>query len=98
MLLLDFKRTLSPPGGSLENYTCAHKRVCHGLVHQRAYKQHVLECLARYRVEKMPYLIPPKHYPSGHEKVCVRSSFPSFLSLFVLRLSHSVRPACVLRW
>ncbi|XP_053173312.1 integrin alpha-5 [Scomber japonicus] len=36
---------------------------------ERAYKQHVLECLARYRVEKMPYAILPKHSPSGHKKV-----------------------------
>uniref|UniRef100_A0A665W0W2 Integrin, alpha 5 (fibronectin receptor, alpha polypeptide) n=1 Tax=Echeneis naucrates TaxID=173247 RepID=A0A665W0W2_ECHNA len=36
---------------------------------QRAYKQYVLECLARYSVEKMPYAILPKHAPSGHKKV-----------------------------
>lgn len=36
---------------------------------QRAYKQHVLECLARYSVKKMPYAILPKHSPSGHKKV-----------------------------
>uniref|UniRef100_A0A673CM08 Integrin, alpha 5 (fibronectin receptor, alpha polypeptide) n=1 Tax=Sphaeramia orbicularis TaxID=375764 RepID=A0A673CM08_9TELE len=36
---------------------------------ERAYKQYVLECLARYSVEKMPYAILPKHYPSGHKKV-----------------------------
>ncbi|XP_047436736.1 integrin alpha-5 [Mugil cephalus] len=36
---------------------------------ERAYKQYVLECLARYRVNKMPYAIPPKLYPSGHKKV-----------------------------
>uniref|UniRef100_A0A8D0A3U0 Integrin, alpha 5 (fibronectin receptor, alpha polypeptide) n=1 Tax=Sander lucioperca TaxID=283035 RepID=A0A8D0A3U0_SANLU len=36
---------------------------------QRAYKQYVLECLARYSVEKMPYAILPKHAPSGHKQV-----------------------------
>uniref|UniRef100_A0AAV2LZC2 Integrin alpha-2 domain-containing protein n=1 Tax=Knipowitschia caucasica TaxID=637954 RepID=A0AAV2LZC2_KNICA len=36
---------------------------------ERAYKQYVLECLARYSVEKMPYAILPKHAPSGHKKV-----------------------------
>ncbi|XP_003963564.2 integrin alpha-5 [Takifugu rubripes] len=36
---------------------------------ERAYKQYVLECLAGYSVRKMPYLILPKYYPSGEEKV-----------------------------
>ncbi|XP_077431955.1 integrin alpha-5 [Vanacampus margaritifer] len=36
---------------------------------ERAYKQYVLECLARYSVKTMPYAIPPKHVPSGHKKV-----------------------------
>lgn len=36
---------------------------------ERAYKQYVLECLAHYSVEKMPYAILPKHAPSGHKKV-----------------------------
>lgn len=36
---------------------------------ERAYKQYVLECLARYSVEKMPYAILPRHVPSGHKKV-----------------------------
>uniref|UniRef100_A0A8D0AEE1 Integrin, alpha 5 (fibronectin receptor, alpha polypeptide) n=1 Tax=Sander lucioperca TaxID=283035 RepID=A0A8D0AEE1_SANLU len=36
---------------------------------ERAYKQYVLECLARYSVEKMPYAILPKHAPSGHKQV-----------------------------
>lgn len=36
---------------------------------ERAYKQYVLECLAQYSVEKMPYAILPKHAPSGHKKV-----------------------------
>uniref|UniRef100_A0A3Q3JSG5 Uncharacterized protein n=1 Tax=Monopterus albus TaxID=43700 RepID=A0A3Q3JSG5_MONAL len=36
---------------------------------ERAYKHYVLECLARYSVEKMPYAILPKHTPSGHRKV-----------------------------
>uniref|UniRef100_A0A673CI09 Integrin, alpha 5 (fibronectin receptor, alpha polypeptide) n=1 Tax=Sphaeramia orbicularis TaxID=375764 RepID=A0A673CI09_9TELE len=41
------------------------------ILSQIAYKQYVLECLARYSVEKMPYAILPKHYPSGHKKVFV---------------------------
>uniref|UniRef100_A0A3Q3X3U8 Uncharacterized protein n=1 Tax=Mola mola TaxID=94237 RepID=A0A3Q3X3U8_MOLML len=36
---------------------------------KRAYKQYVLECLARFSVNKMPYLILPKHSPSGYKKV-----------------------------
>ncbi|XP_037101975.1 integrin alpha-5 [Syngnathus acus] len=36
---------------------------------ERAYKQYVLECLARYSVKTMPYAILPKHVPSGHKKV-----------------------------
>ncbi|XP_018536647.1 integrin alpha-5 [Lates calcarifer] len=36
---------------------------------ERSYKPYVLECLARYSVEKMPYAILPKHAPSGHKKV-----------------------------
>ncbi|XP_029282333.1 integrin alpha-5 [Cottoperca gobio] len=36
---------------------------------ERVYKHYVLECLARYSVEKMPYAILPRHAPSGHKKV-----------------------------
>uniref|UniRef100_A0A7N6BP35 Integrin, alpha 5 (fibronectin receptor, alpha polypeptide) n=1 Tax=Anabas testudineus TaxID=64144 RepID=A0A7N6BP35_ANATE len=36
---------------------------------QNAYKQYLLECLARYSVNKMPYAILPKYAPSGHKKV-----------------------------
>uniref|UniRef100_A0AAX7VVZ9 Integrin alpha-2 domain-containing protein n=1 Tax=Astatotilapia calliptera TaxID=8154 RepID=A0AAX7VVZ9_ASTCA len=36
---------------------------------ERAYKQYVLECLAEYRVKKMPYAIQPKLFPSGNKKV-----------------------------
>uniref|UniRef100_A0A8C3G874 Integrin, alpha 5 (fibronectin receptor, alpha polypeptide) n=1 Tax=Cyclopterus lumpus TaxID=8103 RepID=A0A8C3G874_CYCLU len=36
---------------------------------ERAYKHYVLECLARYSVEKMPYAILPRNAPSGHKKV-----------------------------
>lgn len=36
---------------------------------ERAYKQYVLECQASYSVRKMPYTIPPKHFPSGRKKV-----------------------------
>lgn len=46
---------------------------------QRAYKQYVLECLAEYRVKKMPYAIQPKLFPSGNKKV-----FNVFIKLFNL--------------
>ncbi|CAG6021847.1 unnamed protein product [Menidia menidia] len=36
---------------------------------ERAYKQYLLECLARYSVKKTPYAILPKIFPSGHKKV-----------------------------
>lgn len=36
---------------------------------ERQYKQYVLECVARFSVEKMPYAILPRHSPSGHKKV-----------------------------
>ncbi|XP_061695593.1 integrin alpha-5 isoform X1 [Syngnathoides biaculeatus] len=36
---------------------------------ERAYKQYVLECLAKYSVKTMPYAILPKHTPSGYKKV-----------------------------
>lgn len=36
---------------------------------ERSYKQYVLECLARYSVKTMPYIILPRIYPSGHKKV-----------------------------
>ncbi|KAJ3587098.1 hypothetical protein NHX12_013488 [Muraenolepis orangiensis] len=36
---------------------------------ERQYKHYVLECLARYSVQKMPYAILPKHYPSDYKKV-----------------------------
>lgn len=51
---------------------------------QRAYKQYVLECLAEYRVKKMPYAIQPKLFPSGNKKV-----FNVFIKLFnLLELVH----------
>ncbi|XP_051272173.1 integrin alpha-5 [Dicentrarchus labrax] len=36
---------------------------------ERAYKQYVLECSAHYKVDRMPYSIPPKFKPSGSKKV-----------------------------
>ncbi|XP_037347075.2 integrin alpha-5-like [Pungitius pungitius] len=36
---------------------------------ERAYKQYVLECSVHYKVERMPYSIPPKFKPSGSKKV-----------------------------
>lgn len=36
---------------------------------ERPHKQFNLECWARYKVEKMPYSIPPKFKPSGSKKV-----------------------------
>lgn len=51
---------------------------------QRAYKQYVLECLARYSVEKMPYAILPREYPSGHRKV-FKSLFFQWINWFYSR-------------
>ncbi|TDH14482.1 hypothetical protein EPR50_G00044530 [Perca flavescens] len=36
---------------------------------ERAYKQYVLECSIEYKVDRMPYSIPPKFKPSGSKKV-----------------------------
>ncbi|KAI3370475.1 hypothetical protein L3Q82_025239, partial [Scortum barcoo] len=36
---------------------------------ERAYKQYVLECSVQYKVNRMPYSIPPKSKPSGSKKV-----------------------------
>ncbi|XP_073324577.1 integrin alpha-5-like [Pagrus major] len=36
---------------------------------ERAYKQYVLECSVQYKVNRMPYSIPPKLKPSGSKKV-----------------------------
>ncbi|XP_017288924.1 integrin alpha-5 [Kryptolebias marmoratus] len=36
---------------------------------KRPYKQHILECLVHYEVNRMPYTIPPKSKPSGSTKV-----------------------------
>jgi len=38
---------------------------------QNTYKSFILECLASYKVEKMPYAILPKVTPSGAKKVNV---------------------------
>uniref|UniRef100_A0A8C5GIL2 Integrin alpha-5-like n=1 Tax=Gouania willdenowi TaxID=441366 RepID=A0A8C5GIL2_GOUWI len=35
----------------------------------RAYAQYILECSVHYKVDKMPYSIPPKFKPSGSKKV-----------------------------
>lgn len=51
-------------------------------IFQRAYKQYVLECLAQYSVEKMPYAILPKHAPSGHKKVFAIFIWPFVVSCF----------------
>ncbi|XP_070694235.1 integrin alpha-5-like [Pempheris klunzingeri] len=36
---------------------------------ERASKQYVLECSVQYKVDRMPYSIPPKFKPSGSKKV-----------------------------
>nr|XP_046240798.1 integrin alpha-5-like isoform X2 [Scatophagus argus] len=36
---------------------------------ERAYKQYVLECSIQFKVDRMPYSIPPKFKPSGSKKV-----------------------------
>lgn len=36
---------------------------------ERPYKQYILECSVQYKVDKMPYSIPPKFKPSGSKKV-----------------------------
>ncbi|GLD61336.1 integrin alpha-5-like protein [Lates japonicus] len=36
---------------------------------ERPYKQYVLECSVGYKVDRMPYSIPPKFKPSGSKKV-----------------------------
>uniref|UniRef100_A0A8C5GIC6 Integrin alpha-5-like n=1 Tax=Gouania willdenowi TaxID=441366 RepID=A0A8C5GIC6_GOUWI len=36
---------------------------------ERAYAQYILECSVHYKVDKMPYSIPPKFKPSGSKKV-----------------------------
>ncbi|XP_072305347.1 integrin alpha-5 [Eucyclogobius newberryi] len=65
--------TLQCDVGLLERGTTAilkvRSRVWAETFMERPYKQYVLECLARYSVERMPYAILPKHAPSGHKKV-----------------------------
>ncbi|KAK2862605.1 hypothetical protein Q5P01_002138 [Channa striata] len=36
---------------------------------ERLYKQYVLECSVHYKMDRMPYSIPPKFIPSGSKKV-----------------------------
>ncbi|XP_044208155.1 integrin alpha-5 [Thunnus albacares] len=65
--------TLQCNVGLLEKGTTAvlkvYSRVWAETFIERAYKQYVLECLARFSVKKMPYAILPKQSPSGHKKV-----------------------------
>ncbi|KAM6977225.1 integrin alpha-5 [Aplochiton taeniatus] len=65
--------TLQCNVGLLEKGTSAilkvHSRVWAETFTERAYKHYVLECLARYSVTQMPYVILPKHVPSGSKKV-----------------------------
>ncbi|XP_008317304.1 integrin alpha-5 isoform X1 [Cynoglossus semilaevis] len=65
--------TLQCQVGLLERGTTAilkvRSRVWAETFTERPYKNHLLECMARYSVEKTPYAILPKYYPSGHKKV-----------------------------
>uniref|UniRef100_A0A674MD29 Integrin, alpha 5 (fibronectin receptor, alpha polypeptide) n=1 Tax=Takifugu rubripes TaxID=31033 RepID=A0A674MD29_TAKRU len=54
--------------GLLERGTTAILKV-RSRVWAETFVEYVLECLAGYSVRKMPYLILPKYYPSGEEKV-----------------------------
>lgn len=66
---------------------------------QRAYNQYVLECSVQYKVDKMPYSIPPKFKPSGSKKVTFSVCFflldlynvTSLLTSTYLRVSVSER-------
>ncbi|KAF3861057.1 hypothetical protein F7725_001312 [Dissostichus mawsoni] len=51
---------------------------------ERAYKHYVLECLAQYSVEKMPYAIAPKHAPSGHKKPDIENSVPLWIIILAI--------------
>uniref|UniRef100_A0A8D0A3N7 Integrin, alpha 5 (fibronectin receptor, alpha polypeptide) n=1 Tax=Sander lucioperca TaxID=283035 RepID=A0A8D0A3N7_SANLU len=55
--------------GLLEKGTTAILKVRSRIWAETFTEQYVLECLARYSVEKMPYAILPKHAPSGHKQV-----------------------------
>uniref|UniRef100_A0A8C6TFQ8 Integrin, alpha 5 (fibronectin receptor, alpha polypeptide) n=1 Tax=Neogobius melanostomus TaxID=47308 RepID=A0A8C6TFQ8_9GOBI len=55
--------------GLLERGTTAILKVRSRVWAETFMEQYVLECLARYSVEKMPYAILPKHAPSGQKKV-----------------------------
>uniref|UniRef100_A0A674NUF9 Integrin, alpha 5 (fibronectin receptor, alpha polypeptide) n=1 Tax=Takifugu rubripes TaxID=31033 RepID=A0A674NUF9_TAKRU len=55
--------------GLLERGTTAILKVRSRVWAETFVEQYVLECLAGYSVRKMPYLILPKYYPSGEEKV-----------------------------
>lgn len=58
---------------------------------QKAYKQYVLECFARYSVKKMPYAILPKHSPSGHKKVLKNLFSSHSVFFFLLQTVRSFR-------
>ncbi|KAM9361473.1 integrin alpha-5-like [Symphorus nematophorus] len=49
---------------------------------ERAYKQYVLECSVQYKVDRMPYSIPPKFKPSGSKKVVTTVMWNKPESLF----------------
>uniref|UniRef100_A0A8C6M087 Integrin subunit alpha 5 n=1 Tax=Nothobranchius furzeri TaxID=105023 RepID=A0A8C6M087_NOTFU len=55
--------------GLLEKGTTAILKVRSRIWAKTFTEQYVLECLATYSVNKMPYAILPKHSPSGHKKV-----------------------------
>uniref|UniRef100_A0A8C4FBD2 Integrin, alpha 5 (fibronectin receptor, alpha polypeptide) n=1 Tax=Dicentrarchus labrax TaxID=13489 RepID=A0A8C4FBD2_DICLA len=61
--------TLQCNVGLLEKGTTAILKVRSRVWAETFIEQYVLECLARYSVEKMPYAILPRHAPSGHKKV-----------------------------
>ncbi|XP_070758138.1 integrin alpha-5-like [Enoplosus armatus] len=49
---------------------------------ERAFKQYVLECSVHYKVDRMPYSIPPKFKPSGSKKVATAVMWNKPDSLF----------------
>uniref|UniRef100_A0A8C3AFQ1 Integrin, alpha 5 (fibronectin receptor, alpha polypeptide) n=1 Tax=Cyclopterus lumpus TaxID=8103 RepID=A0A8C3AFQ1_CYCLU len=55
--------------GLLEKGTTAILKVRSRIWAETFTEHYVLECLARYSVEKMPYAILPRNAPSGHKKV-----------------------------
>ncbi|XP_068598021.1 integrin alpha-5-like [Brachionichthys hirsutus] len=51
---------------------------------ERPHKQHVLECSVQYKVDNMPYSIPPKFKPSGSKKVVTAVTWNKPDSLFLI--------------